>query len=262
MDFYFLIFSGAFAGLLAGLFGIGGSVVIVPALIFSFAKTGTPYATQMAIGTAMASILLTGAVSSFSHHRRNRVEWRTVFSIAPFIVVGTLLGTRLGSAIDGNMLRQLFGLFQIAMAIQMALPKQEAREGEPQLPVGPIYTVGGTAIGTLSSLFGIGGGTLTVPLLAMALKKPIQTAIGTSAAVGVGIALFGTIGWIGQGRDLFSPWGFVNPEVALLVGAASSLTVPSGVRLALSLDSLLLSRVFAIFLTIVGLALIVGTPRR
>ncbi len=256
IDLIFLVFVGAFAGLLAGLFGIGGSVVIVPALIFSFERTATPHATHMAIGTAMASILLTGLVSSFAHHRKQRVEWRTVFSMAPFVIVGTFLGTRMGSAIDGTLLRQLFGLFQMAMAVQMFFPEENRQEGERLLPEKPAYAIGGTAIGTLSSIFGIGGGTLTVPLLAVALKKPIQTAIGTSAVIGTGVALFGMIGWMGQGQKLALPFGFIDPKVALLIGIASSLTVRSGVQISHNLPPLLLRRTFAGFLLLVGALLI------
>ena len=261
MATYFLLGSiGAVAGLLAGLFGIGGGVIIVPALIFSFEMDGMgQYATKLAIGTSLASILFTGLTSSFTHHKKKSVAWETFRKITPFIIVGTLIGTQIAGKIDGFLLKKLFGILLLAVAITMFF-----RISERQLPreIGRwqwlVYTMGGILIGTISSLFGIGGGTMTVPLLTLLLDKPIRLAVGTASAVGVVIAFFGTIGFIYQGWQFLPDmrFGFVAPQTALLIAAFGCLTAPIGVFIAHRINTLLLSRFFSVFLVIISLLLI------
>ncbi len=257
-NLFFLVFIGGIAGVLAGLLGIGGGIIIVPALIFLFETTGIlPYATQLAIGTSLASIIFTGSAGSFTHHRKKAVEWGTAFSMAPFIIIGTQIGSRIAGQIDSHLLKRLFGIFEIFIAIHMWFPLPETKKA-PAMRAWPTYIVGGCLIGTLASLFGIGGGTLTVPLLVLLLKRPIRTAIGTSAAVGVVIALFGTIGFIYQGQKILPGlrWGFVVPQTALLLAAAATMTAPLGATMTHKIDTFLLSRIFALLLMVIGIMLI------
>ncbi len=256
-DLFFLFFIGALSGLLAGLLGIGGGIVIVPVLIFLFEKTGiAQYATQFAIGTSLASIIFTGSTSSLTHHRKGGVEWITVLWMAPLMIAGTQIGSVIAGQIDSHLLKRLFGMFEMFIAIHMWFPPHN--KTVPAIPVWAIYSVGGLLIGTLSALFGIGGGTLTVPLLVFFLKKPIRIAVGTSAATGAVMALFGTIGFIYQGKNVLPDlrWGFVVPQTALLIAAAASFAAPYGATLAHKIDTLLLSRIFAFFLMVIGVMLI------
>ena len=187
------------------------------------------------------------------------MEWATVFWIAPFIIVGTQIGSVIAGQIDSHLLKQLFGIFEIFIAIQMGFPPSATKK-VPVLSRGLIYGLGGLLIGALSALFGIGGGTLTVPVLVFLLKKPIRTAVGTSAATGVVIALFGTIGFIYQGKKMLPDlnWGFVVPQTALIIAAASTLTAPLGVTLAHKIEPLLLSLIFELVLVVIGIMLIAG----
>ncbi len=260
MEFLVLGSIGALAGLLAGLLGIGGGIVIVPVLIFLFEATRiAEYAPQLAIGTSLASIIFTGISSSRAHHRKGAVEWATVLSLAPFMIGGTQIGSFIAGLIDGQLLKRLFGIFEIFIAIRMWFPSLETKK-LPAISRGAFYSVGGLFIGTLSALFGIGGGTLTVPLLVFFLRRPIRTAIGTSAATGAVMALFGTIGFIYQGQKVLPDmrWGFVIPEPAILIAVAASLTSRWGATIAHKIDPFLLSRIFSLLLIVVGIMLIAG----
>ncbi len=258
---YFLLGAiGAIAGLLAGLFGIGGGIIIVPALIFSFEMDGMgQYATKLAIGTSLASIFFMALASSFTHYKRKSVEWEGVFSLAPFIILGTLIGSQIAGHIDGFSLKRYFGVLVLLVSMTMFF-RVSQREYPPEIGAWkwPIYSIGGTAIGAISSLFGTGGGTMTVPLLVLLMDKPIRMAIGTSSAIGVIIGFFGTMGFIYQGW-VFLPdikFGFVAPQTALLIAVFGCMTAPLGAMIAHRIDTLLLSRVFAVFLMMISILLI------
>jgi uncharacterized membrane protein YfcA len=259
-DFILLGSIGAIAGLLAGLFGIGGAVVIVPALIFSFELSGVgPHSSKLAIGTSMASIIFTGLSSSFTHYKKKAIDWEAVYAIAPFIIIGTLIGGDLAGKIDGLLLKKFFGYLEITVAVVMffRLPEREEQEVSAVWRWS-IYIVAGILIGAVSALLGIGGGTMMVPLLVLLLYKRTQIAVGTSSAVGVIIAFFGAIGFIYQGRQYLpdTPFGFVAPQTALLIGVFGCLTAPIGALVAHRIDTFILSRVFSFFLMGIGILLI------
>jgi hypothetical protein len=257
---YFLLGSiGAIAGLLAGLFGIGGGIIIVPALIFSFEMDGMgQYATKLAIGTSLAAILFMGLASSFTHYKKKALEWESLYSFAPFIILGTFIGSQIAGNLDGLLLKKCFAILVFCIAVTMFFRVSERKY---PLEIGawkwPIYSIGGLFIGTISSLFGTGGGTMTVPLLVLLLDKPIRMAVGTASATGVIIGLFGTIGFIYQGWQFLPDmrFGFVAPKTALLIAVFGCMTAPLGALIAHRIDTLLLSRVFAIFLIIISLFL-------
>jgi len=257
-DYFLLGFVGLIAGLLAGLFGIGGGVVIVPALIFLFERDRQGlYATQLAIGSSLASIFFMGLASSFTHYKRKAVAWKTLCCLAPFIVVGTIIGSQIAGHLNGLLLKKLFGAVLMVIAITMLFRISE-RECEIGTWKWPVYIVGGILIGAISALFGTGGGTMTVPLLVLLLDKPIRIAVGTASAAGVVIALFGTIGFIVQGRQQLSemPFGFVAPQSALLIALFGCMIAPLGAALAHRIDTQMLSRFFAVLLMITSLLLI------
>lgn len=252
---------GAVGGVMAGLLGIGGGVILVPALIFYFQARGVPpeISTQLSIGTSLAAILFTGSASAWAHHKKGNVDWGAVRGMSLFIVIGTQIGALLAGMLHGLVLRRLFGIFEFVIAARMlvaAMPRSGGRRASPA----PAYALGGLVIGVVSSLFGIGGGTLTVPLLVYLLDRPIKTAIGTSSAQGVVIAIFGAAGFVYQGWGHpglpADAWGFVSPRGALLIAAASTLTAPFGAALAHRLPPALLSRGFGIFLILVGMKLV------
>ncbi|OQX08712.1 MAG: hypothetical protein BWK76_23230 [Desulfobulbaceae bacterium A2] len=252
---------GAVAGVLAGLLGIGGGLVIVPMLVFCFGWQGISQDSIMhvALGTSMASIIFTSVSSFMAHHRRGAVTWTVVRRIVPGILIGTFLGTVVASRLSTTFLKVFFVLFLYYVAAQMLLNKKPAAARE--LPgTGGMFGAG-SLIGVVSSLVGIGGGTLSVPFMVWC-NIPLHQAIGTSAAIGFPIAIAGTAGYILNGWQASGlppwSWGYIYlPALAGIVGA-SVLTAPLGVRLAHSLPVARLKRFFALLLLLVATRMLLG----
>jgi len=246
---------GAIAGLLAGLLGVGGGLIIVPMLMFCFTRLGMPEESMMhlALGTSLASIAFTSVSSFMSHHRRGAVVWTAVRRIVPGILAGTFGGTFLASQLSTGWLKGFFSVFLAYVAVQMLLDRKPPPSRE--LPGIWGMSAVGSAIGLVSSLVGIGGGTLSVPFL-LWCNLTGHRAIGTSAAIGFPIAIGGSLGYLVNGWQATSlPPGAVGyvylPALACIV-SASVLTAPLGVRLAHRLPVTRLKRIFAVLLIAVG----------
>jgi uncharacterized membrane protein YfcA len=252
---------GAVAGILAGLMGIGGGLVIVPMLVFCFAGLGMPHEHIMhiALGTSLASIIFTSISSFMAHHRRGAVNWDIVRRIVPGIIVGTLLGAYIASLMSTNLLKGFFGIFLFYVAIQFLLDKKPKPTRELPGHVG-MFGVG-NSIGIVSSLMGIGGGTLSVPFMTWC-NIHIHQAIGTSAAIGFPIAVAGTVGYILTGQQVVglpsSSIGYVYFPALFGIVCASMLTAPLGVRLAHWLPVPKLKRIFAVLLLVVGAKMVLS----
>ena len=181
MEFVLYLLLGGCAGVLAGLFGVGGGMIIVPVLVFSFTLQGFDplVLTHMAVGTSLATIMFTSLNSIRTHHLKGAVLWPVVLWMTIGILLGAALGSVTAAAIQGPMLQKIIGVFAIAMAIQMAFSLQpKASRGVPGKPG---LTLAGVVVGWASAIFGIGGGSLTVPFLSWR-SVPIQRAVATSAA--------------------------------------------------------------------------------
>ena len=265
--FYYLI-SGAFAGVLAGLFGIGGGMVIVPVLIYIFKTQNIPEAvlTHIGIGTSLATIIVTSIGSLKAHNRRGAVNWTVWKRMVPGLVVGSLIGAWVASGIHGNSLQSIIGIGAFLVGLKMLFMKNKALEENDysKLPSPIGQTVLGGFIGVISAIFGIGGGTLTVPLLSNYGLK-MQHAVGTSAACGLPIASAGAIGFLVFGQLLdpsvkdFLPKGiigFVHVYAFICVSLASFFTARIGARLAHVLPAATLKKAFAVLLLFVGVKLI------
>ncbi|MFA7387567.1 MAG: sulfite exporter TauE/SafE family protein [Thiohalobacteraceae bacterium] len=252
---------GAVAGLLAGLFGVGGGLVIVPVLAWVFVGLGmhADVVMHLAIGTSLASIWLTSIMSIRAHHRRGAVEWALVRRLAPGIVVGALVGALVAEQLPTQALRGIFGVFELLVAAQMLLvDRYQARFDLP----GRIGLAGaGGLIGAFSALIGIGGGTLTVPFLVWC-RVPVLRAVATSAACGLPIAVAGALGFVFTGWQ--SPhlpvWatGYVYWPAWLGIVLASSFSAGLGARLAHRLQARRLRQGFALLLILIGLRMIWG----
>jgi uncharacterized membrane protein YfcA len=249
------ILVGAVAGILAGLLGIGGGLVIVPMLVFCFTRQGIPDAMIMhlALGTSLASIMFT-AVSSFrAHHKRGAVHWDVVRKIVIGIFTGTFIGTCIAAQLSTRFLKGFFVVFLYYVAIQMLTNKKP--NASRQIPGHAGMFAVGNVIGVVSSLVGIGGGTLSVPFMIWC-NMTVHHAIGTSAAIGFPIAIAGTTGYIFNGLSIEHlpdyAIGYVYLPALLGTVVTSVLTAPLGVRLAHSLPVDRLKRVFAVLLFIVG----------
>lgn len=255
MTFWLLYVAlGAFAGVLAGLLGVGGGLVIVPVLTFIFTAQHMPEAhiLHLALGTSLASIMFTSVSSLRAHHRRGAVEWTVVRRISAGILVGTFAGSWVASQLSTRFLKGFFVVFLYYVAMQMLLnikPKPHR-----QLPgLAAMSGVGGV-IGGVSSLVGIGGGTMTVPFLVWC-NVAIQRAIGTSSAVGFPIALAGAAGYLVNGLSAELPQyslGFVYLPALAGISATSMMTAPLGAKLAHTLPIDLLKKIFALLLVVMG----------
>lgn len=247
--------AGAFVGILAGLFGIGGGLVIVPMLIYVFSLQNIPHELTMhlALGTSLASIIFTSISSFLAHHKRGAVHWDIVKKIVVGIFTGTFLGSCIASRLSTDFLKVFFVIFLYFVATQLLLNKKPKPGREIPGPLGMFGT--GNIIGMFSSLVGIGGGTLSVPFM-LWCNINAHHAIGTSAAIGLPIAFAGAVGYIFNGWNVpnLPPYsvGYVYLPALLGIAATSVLTAPLGVKLAHSLPVGRLKQIFSILLYVVA----------
>ncbi len=251
---------GVVAGLLAGLLGVGGGLVLVAALAWLLPLQGVPTGAAMhaALATSLASIVVTAAASARAHHRRGSVLWPTVAWLLPGILLGGWLGSGLATRISGDFLRWLVAGYCVIAALQLAMGWPRARPEVAGSPSGPDLSLAGMAIGALSALVGIGGGSMTVPLLVWRGVPPVR-AVGTSSACGVGIGLAAALGYATRSTVPGMPagsWGYVVMPAALGIAATSLLAAPYGAKLAHRLSGSNLRRIFAVFLLAVAACLL------
>ena len=258
-----MVLTGVAGGVLAGLLGVGGGLVIVPMLEFALGATGVDPAIRMqiAVATSLATIIPTSIASARAHYQRKAVDIELVRAWAPWIFAGALAGAWVGSQVHSRVLSGVFGCVALLVAVKLMLPLDE-RTITRTVPRGPAIVAAPSLIGFISTLMGIGGGSLTVPTLTF-FGEPIHRAVGTSALFGLLIALPGTLGFIitGQSRpDLpYGSLGFVNWIGLILIAPATVLAAPLGARLAHAMDKRKLSLVFGIFLLIISVRMIYRT---
>lgn len=239
---------GAFVGFFAGLLGVGGGGIMVPMLTTLFAAQDFPreHLVHVALGTSMAAIVMTSIASLRAHHAHGAVRWDIVRGIAPGVLVGTFAGTFIASRVASAPLAIFFGCFMAYVAIQMIVNAKPKPSRE--LPGMAGLTGVGGGIGVISALVAIGGGSLSVPFMTWCNVK-MQHAIGTSAAIGLPIALAGASGYLlnGWGSAGLPAWsvGYVYLPALVLVGLVSTFTAPLGARLAHRLPVAVLKKIFA-----------------
>ena len=252
----FYIVLGAVAGTLAGLLGVGGGLVIVPVLAYVFTLQSMPadIVMHLALGTSLASIVMTSISSSYAHHKHGAVLWTVFASLSPGIVIGAWLGAAIVDQLPTLTLRRIFGVFEWIVAAQIAfnLLPQAYRD----LPGMLGRSIAGIVIGTVSAIVGIGGGTLTVPFLVVC-RVAMRNAVATSAACGLPIAVAGMSGYIvtGWGNTNLPAWstGYVYWPALLAIISASMLFAPVGAKLAHTLPVAMLKKIFALLLFVLGL---------
>ncbi len=259
MEFVLYLLLGACAGVLAGLFGVGGGIIIVPVLVFSFTLQGfdASVLTHLAVGTSLATIVFTSINAILEHHRRGAVQWPIFVWMTLGILIGAGVGAKTASLIQGPMLQKIIGVFALVIAVQMTLElKPKANRG---IPGKPGLTLAGAVVGWASAIFGIGGGSLTVPFLTWR-SLPMQQAVATSSACGLPIAVasalsFMVLGWHDPHLPAHSV-GFVYLPALLGVAVTSMFFARFGARLAHKLSPRLLKRLFAALLFCVGLSFV------
>jgi len=261
MLFSLLIFllAGASAGFLGGLLGIGGGLLLVAALSVALPALGIPAQEVMhvAVATSMASIVLTFISSATAHIRHGGVLWPSWRWLAPGMVLGGFVGAHLAQRLSGQALRYVIAGFCVVMAVQMALgKKREAAGAQESVPRSPWLFPSGVGIGAVSSIVGIGGGSMTVPLLVALGVKPVK-AVATSTVCGLAIAISSALSYM---LTLHAPAhplpagtvGYVFLPAAAATAVASMTFAPYGVKVAHRISGTSLKRVFAVFLLFVG----------
>lgn len=249
--------TGAIAGILAGLLGVGGGIVIVPVLYHSFGFLGVDESVRMhvAVGTSLATIIPTGIASTYSHYKRGGLEPVVLKAWCLPMTAGVLAGTLIVGNVSGTILTTVFAVMALLVAVNMAFRKEGVTLAD-SLPKSPFKHLLAVFIGLFSVMMGIGGGTLSVPVLT-AFGYPVRKAVGTAAALGLVIAVPGALGALHYGlavpaRPPFS-LGYVNLVGFALIVPATVLTAPVGARIAHGIAPRFLKRTFAFFLFVTSL---------
>ncbi len=246
---------GLFVGFFAGLLGIGGGLILVTLMVWLFTLQGFPEdrILHMALGTSIASIVFTSISSLRAHHKHGAVRWDIVRSAIPGLIIGTLLGTLVADQLKSKYLAIFFVIFVYYSAVQMfvnAKPKPSR-----QLPGKLGLNLASVIVGIVSALVGVGGGVMTIPLMSLC-NVPMRNAIGTSAALGLPIAIAGTVGFIitGLGKDHLPAFSVGYLYLPALIGIVigTLVTVPWGAKMAHTLPVSQLKKIFAVILFILA----------
>lgn len=252
--------TGAIAGVLAGLLGVGGGIVIVPVLfqLFDFLGISDVVAMHLAVGTSLATIIPTSISSARAHHGRGAIDVDLLKRWSPVIFVGALIGGISSKYLDGTVLTAIFGVIALVVSINMASPKKLVLADN--LPSGAAPTTGiAGGIGLFSALMGIGGGTLSVPILTL-FSYPVHRAVGTASAFGFVIAVPAVCGFIWSGIGVAErpplSFGYVNVAAAVIIFSLSVFTAPYGAKLAHSINPQRLRLAFAVFLGLTSLRML------
>ncbi|PRY78950.1 putative membrane protein YfcA [Yoonia maritima] len=253
-----LLAIGAFAGVLAGLLGVGGGIILVPAFYYVFSALGydSPQLMQLCLGTSLATIIVTSIRSVLSHNKKGAVEWPILKTWALGIGIGALVGVLVVSSLRSVVLQSIFGGLAIIVGLYMAFGQSHWRLGD-RMPVGIKRAILSPMLGFLSVLMGIGGGSFGVPTMSL-FNVPIHRAVATAAGFGVLIAVPSVAGLLFVDMDVAPPFtiGAINVAAFFVIIAMTLITAPWGAALAHKLDPKPLKRIFGIFLILVALNMI------
>ena len=253
--------AGSFAGLIAGLFGVGGGTVLVPALFYAFGVFGLGGEANLhvAVGTSLSTIITTSLRSVAAHRIHGAVDEAVLGAFIPWIAFGALIGAGLAGLFDKAMLGQIYGVCALALAAYMGLGK-ETWTLMRSVPTGAARATIGTFLGSVSALMGIGGGAFGSAVMTLA-GRPIHQAVATASGFGVAIAVpatlgFIVLGWGVAGRPPLS-LGYVNVPGFVILALLTGAVAPYGARLAHRLDKTILRRAFGAYLALTALAVVI-----
>lgn len=255
-----MLATGTVAGILAGLFGIGGGIVIVPVLETTLGLLGVDPAIRMhvAVGTSLATIIPTSISSARAHYKRQSVDIEIVKRWAIFVLLGALLGAWIASLVHSRILALVFATLAFLVALKMLL-LPSSRNLTDKVPTGPLVTTIPTAIGCFSSMMGIGGGTFSVMTLTL-FNEPIHRAVGTAALFGLVISLPGMLGFViaGWGDPRIPPGslGYVSLVGFACIAPATVLAAPLGAKIAHAFSAQKLNMLFGAFLVVASMRLL------
>jgi len=251
---------GAFAGVIAGLLGVGGGIILVPAFYFAFEGLGygPEGLMQLCLATSLATIAVTSLRSVLAHHRRGAVDWDILKGWALGIGLGSILGVVAANGLRGQVLMVIFGVLGMIVGLYLAFGRASWRLGDT-MPTGLRRAITGPVLGFLSVLMGIGGGSFGVPLMSL-YGVPIHRAVATASGFGLMIAVPSVVAFLlvpgmAENRPPLTI-GQVNLVGFVVVVAMTLITTPWGVRLAHAMDAKPLKRAFAVFILIMALNMI------
>ncbi len=256
-----MLLTGAVGGVIAGMLGVGGGIVIVPVLDLVLASLGIDSSVRMhvAVATSLATIVPTAISSSRAHRAKGAVDGDQLRRWGVAIFFGAIAGVLLASRVSGDVLSAVFGTVALLVAIKMLLPLEGKHIAEV-IPAGPVGQLIPFGIGGISSMMGIGGGTLSVPVMTL-FNFPIHRAVGTAALFGLMISAPATIAFIATGWNVSGlppgSLGYVNLIGLAIIAPASFVTAPLGARIAHALSRRQLGVLFGLFLTVVAVRMLV-----
>lgn len=257
MELIIYLLIGAIAGFAAGLFGVGGGLIIVPILYIVFTQMNYDpnVIMHIAVGTSLATIIVTSISSVTAHHKKGAVLWSVFRNLAPGLVAGSFLGAGIADLMSGQHLQLVIGVFAVWMAYKMFKGAHALVDPNRHLPSAALQLAAGGGIGVASAIFGIGGGSLTVPYLNRH-GVVMQKAVATSAACGLPIAVAGALGfmWFGAKEQINVPntIGYVHVYAFLGISVMSFITAKFGAKVAHRLSPAMLKKCFAGLLVVVG----------
>ncbi len=261
MDVVFLLMVGAIAGTLAGLLGVGGGIIIVPLLVVFFNSQGVNIDVLMhvAIGTSLATIVVTSLSSIYAHHQHGAIDWPVFKIMSIGVFTGGLFGAFIANFISGENLKITFSIFLLFISMQMFFGGKIKAHRKLPKPRGIVLV--GTIIGSISSVMGVGGGSMSVPFLTWC-NINIRNAIATSSAIGFPIAVSGTLGFIVLGLAVPNrpelSIGYINLPAFISIVISSVMFAPLGAKMAHRISTVYLNRLFAVFLLMVALRMFIS----
>lgn len=263
LEYGLFLLTGALAGILAGLLGVGGGIIVVPVLDRVLpAHFPSDLSMHMAVGSSLAIMIFTSLSSGYAYFRRGLIVWPLFYKFLPGLLLGSVTGSFIAMYLSGDILRKAFGIFVIVVALYMFLSKQ-IRTGE-KLPGFFKLSFVGFIVGIISGLFGIGGGIMIVPFFVYCSVEMLK-ATGTSSICAFPLAIVGTLSLIitGWTSDLSVPvpagtTGYVYWPAVFFVSVTSILFAPIGTRIAVWLPKGVLKRMFSVLLVIIGINLMMG----
>ena len=244
------------AGFAAGLFGIGGGLITVPILFYIFSTTGieTAYVMHLAVGTSFGIIIPTSTVSVLTHHQHKAVDFNIVKGFGFFVATGVILGTIFAASLETKPLILFFTIVVYILAFYLLFLKE--KETNIEIKMGLLSkAASGIVSGFISAPMGIGGAVMNVPILKF-FGYPINKAIGSAAAIGFIIALFGAVGFLISGSylktDIPLSIGFLNIPAFLVFFPITALMARLGAKASHRIDKMKMTKYFGLFLIVIG----------
>ena len=266
IEFLIFVAIGCGIGFLAGLFGVGGGILIVPILIFSYEHSGVSPSvlTHIAFGTSLFVVIFASLTSAYQHGKQGNIDWRSVFVIGFSSALTALATTRLAAVLSGKYLQAAFALIVLTAAIRMLIEGEVQAQKKLELSSRPHMgrLIGiGLATGVVSGLVGIGGGVFIIPMMYYFLNMPLRSAIGTSSATVVITALFSMAGYIlgGMGCAGLPEWsfGFVDLQRGIALAIGSLFLARFGAYISYKIHPYHLRRLFALFIILISIYMLV-----